>query len=74
MKQVSQWSGEGSFYTLIVQELIVYIIIAQVLNTIFKMELASFRLIERILIRDQQRTCTKGGTISFQLLTRDKDT
>ena len=62
MKQVSQRGGEGSHCTLIVHELIVYIITARHQNTIFNLELPSFKFIARMLIRDRQKTCTRDNT------------
>ena len=59
MKQVSQQGGVGSHCTLIVHELIVYIIIARRLNIMFNLELASFKFKTRIPIRDRQKNVYK---------------
>ena len=66
MKQVSQRGGAGSYCTLIVHELVVYIVMKWRLNTKFNLELASFRFIARILIRDRQRTYKKVARFRFK--------
>ena len=65
MKQVSQRGGEC---TLIVHEFILCIDIAQRLNTMFNLDLASFKFIART------KNLQKGCTFLLQLLTGDKET